>query len=140
MAFSNPPPATLAALFSHIRTIAVVGLSPDPTRPSFGVAAAMQRFGFHIVPVRPAVREVLGEKAYADLRQVPVKVDCVNVFRRAEELGPIVDAAIATGASILWIQEGIVNETAALKAQAAGLTVVMDRCIYKDYMFSKAGA
>lgn len=139
MAFQNPGPEQIAALFESMRTIAVVGLSPNPARPSYGVSCAMQRFGYHIIPVRPAVSEVLGEKAYADLRQVPARVDCVNVFRRAEELIPIVDAAIAIGASILWIQEGIVNEAAALRAQAAGLTVVMDRCIYKDYMRSKAG-
>lgn len=140
MAFSNPAAAEIAALFASIRTIAVVGLSPDATRPSHGVAKALQGFGYHIIPVRPGVSEVLGEKAYADLRQIPVKVDCVDVFRRADEIAPIVDAAIAAGVSVLWLQEGVVNEAEARRAQEAGLTVVMDRCMYKDYLLSKAGA
>lgn len=137
MAFQNPPREAVAELFERIETIAVVGLSPNPTRPSYGVARAMQHFGFQIIPVRPAVDEVLGEKAYPELGKVPVKIDCVNVFRRAEELDAIVDAAIRIKAPVLWIQEGIVNEAAASKAQAAGITVIMDRCIYKDYVSSK---
>lgn len=140
MAFKNPSCEVIAQLLQRMQTIAVVGLSPNVGRPSHGVASAMQRFGYQIIPVRPAVDEVLGEKAYAELAWVPMAVDCVNVFRRAEELDAIVDATIRIKAPVLWIQEGIVNEAAAAKAQAAGITVVMDRCIYKDYVSSKARA
>ncbi len=140
MAFVNPGPEAIAALLEKIKTIAVVGLSPNASRPSYGVAKAMKTFGYQIIPVRPAVDEVLGEKAYASLDDVPVAVDCVDVFRNAAELDPIVDAAIRIKAPVVWIQEGIINEAAALRAQAAGITVVMDRCIYKDYIASKVGS
>lgn len=140
MAFVNPGPEAIAALLEKIKTIAVVGLSPNASRPSYGVAKAMKTFGYQIIPVRPAVDEVLDEKAYATLDDVPVAVDCVDVFRNAAELDPIVDAAIRIKAPVLWIQEGIINEAAALRAQAAGITVVMDRCIYKDYIASKVGS
>ncbi len=140
MAFVNPGPEAIAALLEKIKTIAVVGLSPNASRPSYGVAKAMKTFGYQIIPVRPAVDEVLGEKAYASLDDVPVAVDCVDVFRNAAELDPIIDAAIRIKAPVVWIQEGIINEAAALRAQAAGITVVMDRCIYKDYIASKVGS
>jgi hypothetical protein len=117
-----------------IRTIAVVGLSPRPNRPSYCVAEAMQRFGYRIIPVRPAVDEVLGERAYADLHALPEKPDLVDVFRASEHVGPIVDACIELGIRAIWLQDGVINEAAAEKAVAAGIVVIMDRCIYRDYV------
>lgn len=134
MPFSNPKPEEIRALLKQVKTIAVVGLSPKPDRPSHAVARALQRFGYRIVPVRPAVDEVLGEKAYARLTDIPFPVDLVDVFRAPEHVPAIVEAAIAIGAKAIWLQEGVINEPAAERAQAAGLTVVMDRCIYKDYI------
>ena len=134
MNFRNPDAAEIKALLQRIKTIAVVGLSPKPDRPSFGVSQSMQRFGYRIVPVRPAVDSVLGEKAYASLADIPFPVDLVNVFRESAAIPGIVEACLAINAPALWIQEGIVHDEAAEKARAAGLTVVMDRCIYKDYM------
>jgi len=134
MPFQNPPPADIRALLQRVRTIAVVGLSPKPGRPSYGVSQAMQRFGYRIVPVRPAVTEVLGERAYASLAELPFPVDLVNVFRAAEHIPEVVEECLAIGAPAIWIQEGIVHDEAAARARAAGLTVVMDRCIYKDYL------
>ena len=124
----------LRALLKRIKNIAVLGLSPKPGRPSNAVARAMQGFGFNITPVRPAVAEVLGQKAYASLRDVPGQIDLVDVFRAAEHLDAIVDECIALQLPAIWIQEGIINEAAAERARAAGMTVVMDRCIYKDYV------
>lgn len=132
--FTNPTPEALRALLQTTRTIAVVGLSPKPNRPSYTVAKALQGFGYRIVPVRPAINEVLGEKAYARLDEVPDKIDMVDVFRAAEHLDAIVDECIALNIPAIWIQEGIVNEAAAQRAREAGITVVMDRCIYKDYV------
>ena len=132
--FINPSPEALRELLKKTRNIAVVGLSPKPDRPSYAVAKAMQGFGYRILPVRPATAEVLGEKAYAKLAEVPEKIDLVNVFRAAEHLDEIVDECLALGIPAIWIQEGIVNAAAAQRAHAAGMTVVMDRCIYKDYV------
>ena len=134
MSFQNPTPDEIRALLQRVRTIAVVGLSPKPDRPSHGVSRAMQRFGYRIVPVRPAVSEVLGETAYARLADIPFPVDLVNVFREAHHIPGVVEECLAIGAPAIWIQEGIVHEAAAEKALAAGLAVVMDRCIYKDYV------
>jgi hypothetical protein len=134
VSFQNPDQAEIRALLGRVKRIAVLGLSPKPDRPSYFVARAMQGFGYQIVPVRPATTEVLGEKAYAALRDVPGPVDLVDVFRAAEHLDAIVDECIALKVPALWIQEGIVNEAAAGRARAAGITVVMDRCIYKDYV------
>jgi hypothetical protein len=134
MNFQNPAPEDIKALLKRVKTIAVVGLSPKPDRPSFGVAQAMQRFGYRIVPVRPALAEALGEKAYAKLADIPFPVDLVNVFREAAAIPGVVEETLAIGAPAIWIQEGIVHEDAAEKARAAGLTVVMDRCIWKDYL------
>src|ERR1700682_6012704 len=100
------------------RTIAVVGLSPDPRRPSHGVARYLQRAGYHIIPVNPNIDEVLGERAYPSLRQIPQPVDVVEVFRRSEFVGPIVDDAIAIKASAIWLQDGVVDEEAAARAGA----------------------
>ncbi|GGP28265.1 CoA-binding protein [Silvimonas amylolytica] len=132
--FQNPSDDEVRALLKDVKRIAVVGLSPKPDRPSFGVSQVMQRAGYQIVPVRPMVTEVLGEPAYATLKDVPGKVDLVNVFRRAEEIDAVVDDAIAIGAPAIWIQLGIVNEAAAERARAAGLVVVMDKCIKIEYM------
>ncbi len=134
MAFANPGADEMRDLLKRVKTIAVVGLSPKSDRPSHGVAKALQRWGYRIVPVRPATAEVLGEKAYASLKDIPFPVDLVDVFRAAEHIPEVVEECLAIGAPALWIQEDIVNEPAAEKARAAGMTVVMDRCIYKDYV------
>jgi uncharacterized protein len=134
MNFLNPSPDEIKVLLRRVKTIAVVGLSPKPDRPSFGVSQAMQRFGYRIVPVRPALDSALGEKAYAKLADIPFPVDLVNVFRESAAIPGVVEEALAINAPAIWIQEGIVHDAAAEKARAAGLTVVMDRCIYKDYM------
>lgn len=132
--FSNPPLDEICARLRGVRTVAVVGLSPRPNRPSHNVAQALQQFGYRIVPVRPAVDEVLGERAYADLRAVPGAIDLVEVFRAPEYVDEIVDTCIALKVPALWLQDGVINEAAALRAQAAGIWVVMDRCIYRDYL------
>jgi predicted CoA-binding protein len=132
--FENPSAQEICALLERSKNIAVVGLSPQPARPSYGVAKAMQGFGFRIIPVRPLVAEVLGEKAYASLAEVPDRIDLVDVFRAAEHVDAVVDECIALNVPAIWIQQGIVNEPAALRARAAGMTVVMDRCIYRDYV------
>lgn len=134
MNFSNPDDATLRALFDRVKTIAVIGLSPLPARPSYRVAQAMQRYGYRIVPVRPLVDAVLGEKAYASLADIPFAVDLVDVFRAAEYVPAIVEQCLALHLPSIWIQEGIVHEAAAAHARADGMTVVMDRCILKDYV------
>ncbi len=131
---ANPTPDQIRSLLREVKTIAVVGLSPRAERPSYRVSRAMQGFGYRIVPVRPAVTEVLGEKAYARLSDIPFPVDLVDVFRNADEVGPIVDECIALGVKRLWLQDGVVNEEAAERARAAGITVVMDRCVWRDYL------
>jgi predicted CoA-binding protein len=120
-------------MLAEVRTIAVVGLSPRPNRPSHSIARAMQKAGFRIVPVRPLVDEVLGEKAFESLADIPERVDMVNVFRAASEIEAIVDQCIRLGLTRLWIQEGIVNEPAAARAVAHGISTVMDRCIWRDF-------
>ena len=125
--------ATIPDLLRNARTIAVVGLSNKPMRASHGVSQYMQDAGYRIIPVNPHEREVLGEKAYARLEDVPEHIDIVDVFRRSEYVPAIVEAAIRVGAGAVWMQEGVVHEAAAAQAQAAGLTVVMDRCILKEH-------
>ena len=132
-AFENPSAAERCALLERVKTIAVVGLSPNPTRPSYGVSQAMQGFGYTIVPVHPSAREVLGARAYPRLGDVPIPIDLVNVFRRAEFIDGVVDECLGLDLKSIWIQEGIINEPAALRARAGGMMVVMDRCIYSDY-------
>jgi predicted CoA-binding protein len=134
MSFANPDDASLRALLDHARTIAVVGLSPQPARPSYRVAQAMQRYGYRIVPVRPLVDEVLGEKAYASLADIPFAIDLVNVFRAAEHVPAIVGQCLALHLPAIWVQEGIVHEDAAQCALAGGMTTVMDRCLLKEYV------
>jgi predicted CoA-binding protein len=120
-------------ILSSARTIAVVGLSANPRRPSHGVARYLQRVGYRIIPVNPNVDEVLGERAYASLREIPQPVDVVDVFRRSEFVGPIVDDAIAIKASAVWLQDGVVDEDAAARARASGLDVVMDDCMMRRH-------
>jgi len=115
------------------RTIAVVGLSGKRFRPSYGVAEYMQKAGYRIIPVNPHESRVLGEQCYPDLDSVPGPVDIVDIFRRSEFVPEIVEAAIRKGAKVVWMQEGVIHEDAARRAEAAGLTVVMDRCILKDH-------
>jgi hypothetical protein len=111
------------------KTIAVVGLSDKPDRESHEIASYLQQQGYRIIPVNPRIKETLGEKAYPSLRDVPERVDIVQIFRRSEDVPPVVDEAIAIGTPVVWMQSGIVNEEAAAKAVAAGLTVVMDACL-----------
>jgi predicted CoA-binding protein len=132
--FQNPTPDEIRALLREVKTIAVLGLSDNPARPSWRVAQAMQGFGYTIIPVRPGQSEVLGEKAYARLADLPETPDLVDVFRAPEHVPGIVDECIARGVRKLWLQEGVVNEQAAAEARAAGITVVMDRCIWKEYV------
>jgi hypothetical protein len=131
--FDNPGRDERCALLSRVKTIAVVGLSPNPARPSHGVSAAMQGFGYDIIPVHPAVREVLGVKAHARLADIRQPVDLVNVFRQSQFVSGIVDDCIALGLRALWLQDGVIDEAAAERARAAGILVVMDRCIFRDY-------
>jgi len=166
MNFINPGPDEICRILRSIRTIAVVGLSPNPERPSFRVARAMQGYGYRIVPVRPRdggaqpsgagvaashllpqaagyasnvskvhplAREVLGEPAYADLESIPFKADLVDVFRAPEHVPAIVESCIALGIQHIWLQDGVIHEAAAQRAQAAGITVIMNRCILRDY-------
>ena len=120
-------------LLKSAHTIAVVGLSSNPMRPSNGVSAYMQRAGYRIIPVNPNETEVLGEKAYARLEEVPEKIDIVDIFRRSEVVPEIVESAIKVGAKAVWMQEDVINEEAAERGRAAGLDVVMDRCILKEH-------
>lgn len=126
-------PATIARLLRASRTIAVVGLSSDPARPSYGVARSMQQHGYRIIPVNPHETQVLGETAYADLTSIPEPVDLVNIFRRPSEILAHVREAIAIGAPAIWLQLGVTNDQAIAEAVAAGLEVVADRCIAVEY-------
>ena len=130
--FRNPDPEAICALLREVKTIAVVGLSPNPDRPAFRIARALQGFGYRVIPVRPKVESVLGEKAYASLSDVPGKIDLVDVFRSAEHVGPLVDECLRLGIERLWLQDGVVNEEAAGRAVDGGMTVVMYRCIWRD--------
>jgi len=120
-------------ILKKYRTMAVVGLSSNPARPSFGVTEYMQGAGYRIIPVNPNETEVLGEKSYARLEDVPEKIEIVDVFRRAAEVPPVVDSAIKVGAKVLWMQLGIENAEAAERARAAGLIVVEDACILVEH-------
>src|SRR6266853_2510782 len=132
--FSTQPGAdTILEILNKYKTIAVVGLSSNPMRPSHGVTEYMQGAGYRIIPVNPNETEVLGEKSYARLEDVQEKIEIVNVFRRAEEVLPVVESAIRIGAKVIWMQLGIENEEAAAKARAAGLVVVEDACILVEH-------
>jgi hypothetical protein len=134
VAFANPGDIAIRQLLQRVETIAVVGLSLKPHRPSHGVARALQGFGYRIIPVRPAIAEVLGERAYTKLEDVPDRIDLVDVFRAPQYVDAIVDSCIKLGVRAIWLQEGVIDEAAAKRAQDAGMTVVMDRCIYKYYV------
>lgn len=127
-------PETIKRILVECKTIAVVGLSSNPFRPSNGVASFMKKKGYKIIPVNPNETEVLGEKAVATLSDINEKIDLVDIFRRSEEAGQTVDEAIKIGAKAVWLQEGVVDEAAAKRAAGAGLSVVMDRCWLKDYI------
>jgi predicted CoA-binding protein len=125
--------ASIAALLRSARTIAVVGLSNKRWRPSYGVSEYMQRAGYRIIPVNPELSEVLGEKCYPQLESIAEPIDIVDIFRRSDQVPEIVESAIRVKAKAVWMQEGVIHEEAAAKARAAGLTVVMDRCILKEH-------
>jgi predicted CoA-binding protein len=130
---SFPQTDAVTELLGRARTIAVVGLSADPLRPSYGVSAYMQSQGYRIIPVNPQIESCLGEKAYASLLEVPEKADIVNIFRRSEFVEEIVDQAIQLKLPAIWMQEDVIHEKAAEKARRAGVFVVMDRCILKEH-------
>lgn len=131
--FENPSPEEIRGLLEQVKTIAVVGLSAKSHRPSYRVTKALQDFGYRIIPVNPTVDEVLGERAYPGLSEVPDSIDLVDVFRAPQYVAGIVDDCIDLRLPALWLQEGVVDEDAALRAREAEMVVVMDRCIYKDY-------
>jgi len=124
---------SIAELLKSAKTIAVVGLSDNPMKPSYGVSQYMQARGYRIIPVNPQAAEVLGEKSYASLLDIPEKVDIVDVFRRPDAVPEIVDQAIQLKVPALWLQETVVHEEAAQKARDAGILVVMDKCILKEH-------
>ena len=130
---ANASPTEIAGLLNSARRIAVVGLSPRPDRPSYGVAQYLKAAGYRIIPVNPNATEVLGERAFASLDDFPGSVDIVEIFRKPEDVPPVVEAAIRKGAKAVWMQTGIVHNAAAATARAAGLTVVMDRCMMVEH-------
>lgn len=123
----------IQTILTDCTTIAVVGLSPKPDRPSHRVASYMQEVGYRIVPVNPGQDEILGQRCYPDLHAVPHRVDIVNIFRRSDQVEPIVRDAIGIGARVIWMQQGVVNTPAARLAEENGMTVIMDRCISVDH-------
>ncbi|MBW2328776.1 MAG: CoA-binding protein [Deltaproteobacteria bacterium] len=127
------PVQTLQRIFAENHTIAVVGLSPKINRPSNQVALYLQQAGYRIIPVNPGQAEILGEPCYPDLQSIPEPVDVVDIFRRSEHVEPVVRDAIAIGAKVVWMQQGIVNVEAATIAEQAGLSVIMDRCMKVDH-------
>ena len=129
MAHRNPTTEEIRALLTNATTIAMVGASSSPEKASHGIMKKLQRAGYHVIPINPRETEVLGEKAYASLVDVPEHVDIVDVFRRSEDTPPIADEAVKIGAKALWLQTGIANDDAAARAAAGGLMVVMDACI-----------
>jgi len=130
---SQPKSDSIRDLLAAAKTIAVVGLSDSPLRPSHGVSAYLQAQGYRIIPVNPTIREALGEEAYPSLLEVPEKIDIVNVFRRPEFVDEIVDQAIQLKIPALWMQEEVINEFAAARARKAGMFVAMDLCILKEH-------
>ena len=133
MAFQNPPDDAIRAVLATPQTVAVVGCSPNPERDSHRIAKLLQSRGHRVIPVNPGHRSILGETCYASLRDIHERVDMVDIFRRSEQVAPIVDEAIEVGARIVWMQLGVIDERAAAVAQDAGLTVVMDRCPAIEY-------
>ena len=135
MPYQHPGDEAIRNILRTTRNIAVVGLSPNPERPSHEVASYLKSKGYRIIPVNPTVTEVMGEKSYPSVDEIPgdIQVDVVDVFRRPEDVVPVAEAAVRRGAKVLWLQEGVVNEQAADIAQNAGLQVVMDRCMLKEH-------
>lgn len=129
MAYANPSDQELRALLTDASTIAVVGASNNPERAAYGIMKKLQSVGYKVIPVNPRETEVLGERAYPALADIPVPVDIVDVFRRAEDTPGIADEAVAIKAKVLWLQSGIANDDAAARAKAGGVTPVMDACI-----------
>jgi len=129
MAHSNPPTDEIRRLLTNARTIAMVGASSNPERSSYSIMKRLQSVGYRVIPVNPNEKEVLGERAYASLLDVPMPVDIVDVFRRSDATPPIADDAVKIGAKALWLQMGVRNDDAAARAEAGGLIVVMDTCI-----------
>lgn len=124
---------TLKEILMTIRTVASVGVSSNAEKPSYGIFSYLKAHGYHMIPVNPGASEILGNKVYADLASIPEKIDVVQVFRKPEDVPPVVEQAIRVGAKVVWMQEGVVNEAAAQKAEAAGLKVVMDRCMRETH-------
>ena len=129
---------TTTKILATAKNIAVVGLSSNPYRSSFGVSETLQEAGYHVIPVNPNEMEVLGEKAYARLEDVPEKIDIVDIFRRSEYVSDIVDSAIRVGARAIWMQEGVEDAASAERARRAGIHVLMNRCIAKDLYLRRA--
>ncbi|HEX4346569.1 MAG TPA: CoA-binding protein [Vicinamibacterales bacterium] len=140
MAHLNPPDEQIRDLLARASTIAVIGASSNPERPSHGVMRRLQHSGYTVIPVNPHETSVLGERAYASLSDVPVPIDIVDVFRRGEHTPAIADAAVSAGAQAIWLQSGVVNEEAAARAAKGGLTVVMDACIATLHAFLRVPA
>ncbi|HEV2126420.1 MAG TPA: CoA-binding protein [Chloroflexota bacterium] len=130
---ANPSDAEITRLLREYRRIAVVGLSDKPNRPSYGVAAYMQDAGYGVIPVNPTIQEALGIPAVPSLQETPPPVEIVDIFRRSDDVPPVIDDAITAGAKVIWLQLGIVNEEAAERARAAGMTVVQDRCLKVEH-------
>jgi uncharacterized protein len=133
--FENPPQSEINALLRRARTVAVLGLSENPARPSYHVAEELQKFGYRIVPVNPAAREILGEKSWLHLAAAVEgagPIDMVDVFRRPEHVSAIVDEAIRLKVRALWLQDGVIDEAAAQRARDAGIFTVMNRCMFRD--------
>jgi predicted CoA-binding protein len=139
MSFQNPDPQAIRALLERATTIAVVGYSPNPDRPSHLIAAVMQSRGYRILPVRPGIESGLGERAYPRLADVPDAIDIVDVFRSAEHVPGIVEECLQLKLPCLWLQDGVVHPAAAARAQAGGMMVVMNRCISRDYRMLQVG-
>lgn len=123
-----------AKILNEYHTVAIVGASPNPERPSYRVTDYLIRKGYHVIPVNPNAQQILGKTSYPDLTSIPEPVEIVDVFRRSEEVMPIVEEAIKIGAKAVWMQEGVINEEAASRARDAGLLVVMDKCMRKEHL------
>ncbi len=134
MSFQNPDDQTITNLLKRMRKVAVVGISRKADRPSHGIARFLIGQGLEVYGVNPLLDEVLGIKVYPSLADIPGPIDLVDVFRRSDTVPPVVDEAIAAGAGAIWMQEGVIHEEAAAKATEAGIEVVMDRCLYKEWL------
>ena len=131
--YENPPDDRIREILKTYKNVAVVGLSSNEIRPSYSVSRYLQKRGYKIIPVNPKETEILGEKVYPHLSDIPEKVDIVDVFRRPEFVPPIVDEAVKIGAKVIWLQEGVVNHPAAIQASQQGVLVIMDKCMLKEH-------